>query len=384
MKSWTIKNHISFDRNSKEIVKILYIIFYSRLKIFPKEIIEYILKLIKIEKCNYYISTISGKGNNIKGDINGSSKDSVINLPMGITYKDNKVYFVDSGNSKIKSIDKNNYTSEYLTDVLLNRNIIFDEPELLNKPHSIFFDNENNSYITEKNRIRTFNNNAFVKSNIGTHLYSNIEYNYLITLKRPEKIIFDKYNNIYISDSGTGSVIKIDSDNNFQYIVTEKFENNCDINIPNFKPKGLALDKNNNLFISDIGNHNIWKVKNNKIEKYAGNNVSGDVNGYREQALFNVPNDICFDNYGNLLVVDTLNCCIKKISELGYVENLFGNYSSNIISFDHTIDGHQDGYKDKARFSYPVSLCVNENNDIFISDYSNHLIRKAHSDCYKF
>ncbi len=104
------------------------------------------------------------------------------------------------------------------------------------------------------------------------------------------------------------------------------------------------------------------------VSTYAGEAGSrGSADGALREARFASPNDIAADRAGNLYVADTASHTIRKISALGVVTTVAGLAGSS---------GAQDGIGGSARFNTPRSLCADGAGNIFIADYGNHTIRK--------
>lgn len=91
------------------------------------------------------------------------------------------------------------------------------------------------------------------------------------------------------------------------------------------RPTGVAIDGDGDLFVADTGNHTIRKHTwgNARWVTWAGiPGVSGLMDGPGVSALFNAPEGLAFDDEGNLLVADTGNAAIRKISPAGVVATL--------------------------------------------------------------
>ena len=108
------------------------------------------------------------------------------------------------------------------------------------------------------------------------------------------------------------------------------------------------------------------------VSTFAGQATArGSVDGELRAARFASPNDITADKTGNLYVADTANHTIRKITPEGIVSTMAGLAGSS---------GSQDGIGASARFSSPRGLCSDENGTLFIADYGNHIIRKLTPD----
>jgi sugar lactone lactonase YvrE len=90
---------------------------------------------------------------------------------------------------------------------------------------------------------------------------------------------------------------------------------------------GLAIDSKGSLFISDVGQHKIFKVSSASgiVSRVAGNGkagFSGD-EGSAVDASFLFPASIALDPTGNIFVADSENCRIRRIDhKTGIVDTI--------------------------------------------------------------
>lgn len=75
---------------------------------------------------------------------------------------------------------------------------------------------------------------------------------------------------------------------------------------------------------------------------------------------------IAFDSHGNLFVAETYNHSVRKISTNGDTSIVAGV----------TYDGFADGPASSARFFLPSGVAIDSSDDVYISDYGNHAMRK--------
>jgi DNA-binding beta-propeller fold protein YncE len=86
-----------------------------------------------------------------------------------------------------------------------------------------------------------------------------------------------------------------------------------------------------------------------------------------EDALFNYPKDIKFDNDGNMFIADYGNHCIRMLSADGIVTTVAGQPGTA---------GYKDGGPVESLFRNPWGVAVNELGEIYIADWGNARIRK--------
>ena len=132
-------------------------------------------------------------------------------------------------------------------------------------------------------------------------------------------------------------------------------------------PFGICRDKFDNLFIADQDNHCIRKINPSGIvTTYAGTGVPGYLDGSDSIAQFRSPIDVCSDTEGNIYVSDFENQYIRKISTDGMVSTVAGN----------GIAGYVDGESANAEFDYPRGIVIDASGNLYIGDSWNHRIRK--------
>eukprot|EP00959_Pyramimonas_sp_CCMP1952_P368092 7710674-Pyramimonas_sp.AAC.1 len=138
-------------------------------------------------------------------------------------------------------------------------------------------------------------------------------------------------------------------------------------------PVGIVVSYDGNLIIVDSGSHCIRKVSPEGvvIAQY-GSGVRGFNDGDGTQAQFDEPHGIAQDSSGNVLVADTSNHRIRKITPAGVVSTLAGK----------GVEGFQDGQGRQAQFYDPVAVDVLRDGTAIVADMGNHRIRRITSDGY--
>ena len=96
----------------------------------------------------------------------------------------------------------------------------------------------------------------------------------------------------------------------------------------------------------------------------------GLMNGPARDALFKFPGGIAMTSDGAIIVADTSNHAIRRISPEGHVSTVAGGNG----------DGDRDGPGDEAQFSRPGAVAVDPAGVIYVADTENGLIRRVAPD----
>ena len=136
----------------------------------------------------------------------------------------------------------------------------------------------------------------------------------------------------------------------------------CELNLP----EGVFVYKTGNLYIAEQLNHVIRKVNasNGIVTTIAGNGIfgySGD-GGAATSATTKNPTSVSLDSLGNVFFVDAGAHVIRKISaSTGIITTIAGNGTPGFSG-----DG---GLAINAKLSQPWGICIDDSNNLYVSDY---------------
>jgi len=135
-------------------------------------------------------------------------------------------------------------------------------------------------------------------------------------------------------------------------------------------PFGITIDDHGNVIVADGGHNNRIRLVTpaGLVETLAGGD-EGFVDGPASSALFNTPSGIALTRKGEIIVADTSNNRIRRISRDGIVTTVAGSVAR----------GHQDGPGDQASFDGPIGVAVDHLGNIFVADTYNDCIRKINT-----
>lgn len=134
-------------------------------------------------------------------------------------------------------------------------------------------------------------------------------------------------------------------------------------------PGGVAADNRGNVIIADTLNDTIRRLSpDGRVATLAGSSqISGGVDGVGSAARFASPFGVAVDASDDVYVADTLNQSIRLVATNGLVKTIAGVLG---------VAGDADGAADSALFDHPRGVAVDASNAVYIADTENHQIRR--------
>jgi sugar lactone lactonase YvrE len=168
---------------------------------------------------------------------------------------------------------------------------------------------------------------------------------------------------IYLSDGESGRIWRIGA-NGAAKIVAENLDT----------PSGVALAADGTLVVADTGSHTIKRVdlQSGRVSVIAGTlNRPGFADGEGEAALFNGPVGVAVGADGTIFVADSYNDRIRAIDSEGRVRTVAGGDEPGFADAARGTD---------ARFDTPCGIAVDTDGTLIVADTGNHCLRRISPD----
>jgi len=297
----------------------------------------------------WVVSTLAGGGN--PAEFNG---------PYGVAVDaSGNVYVTDKFNHRIRKI-----TSEGDVSTLAGGST----PAQFNGPIGVAVDSSDNVYVADQSnhRIRKITSGGEVSTLAGGG--NPAEFNW------PTDVAVDSSGNVYVADMANYRIRKIApvaeggvSVSTLAGTGTQGYQDGDDTEAKFDQPTGVAVDAKGIVYVADSNNERIRKITSGGVvSTFAGSGTAGSADGDDTAAQFYTPTGVAVDSSGNVYVADSDNHLIRKITPEEVVSTIAGSGT----------EGSKDGAGTSAQFNYPTDVAVDSSGNVYVADYSNHLIRK--------
>ncbi len=190
---------------------------------------------------------------------------------------------------------------------------------------------------------------------------------------QPIRVALDSSGNVYVTDLGNSSIREIFTNGTINSVTGNgsagfSGDGGSAVGAQLASPHDIALDSNNNLYIADTGNTRIRIISNGKINTFAGSmrgTEGGNLgdNGPALSAQFIAPTGVAVDKNGNVYVSDIGNATVRKIAPNGIITTIAG---TGFLSFG-AFQG-EGGPATQALLGAPYSLTLDSAGNLYIAD----------------
>lgn len=322
-----------------------------------------------------WVSTYAGTG--VSGSANGTTSTCQFAGPEQMAYDSNgNLYVADHQNNVVKKINPSGIVTTFAgTGVagFVDGDVSIAQ---LNNPIGLAIDAMDNVYIADNGNfvIRKVDTDGNVSTYAGTGTEGYVDGD-LATAQFAaiNYMCFDDSMNLYVADPANNCIRMIDT---LQNVTTFSggqgmgFDDGSATTATFNGPMSIAFNSHRQSFyVSDQSNSAIRKLSmNGDVTTIAGTGTAGHANGSGNIAMFDFPKGLTTDSIGNIYVAGRLDFCIRKIDTLYNVTTVAG------VPYEAGYDDNIEG--EFATFGRPISVVMNGDNEVLISDWSNHVIRK--------
>ncbi len=326
------------------------------------------------------VATFAGSGK--AGASNGKGGETAeFNKPTGIVLDSHDNLIVaDSGNSLLRKI-----TPEGEVSTLANLPNPPRSKGGVHPPHGLAIDATDTLYVadsalnsilvvTPKGRVTTLAGSPKGGSANGTVNKASFF--------DPQGIAVDATGSLYIADTGNNLIRKITPDGTVTTLAgsgtaatTDGQGTSADFN----GPTGIELGPNGILYVSETTGHRVRQVApDGTVTTIAGSGRAGTLDGTGDLASFNGPAGLATDAAGTLLLVDSVNNAVRRITLAPTSE------ASTQVSVStwagNGVPSFLDAYGLAAGFNSPRGMTFDEAGNLYVADTGNHCVRKVSVD----
>ena len=198
----------------------------------------------------------------------------------------------------------------------------------------------------------------------------------LASFRNPTGIALDDTGNIYIADVFNNRIRKINKSGIITTIAGDGIagfsgDGGSATSAELYYPTGLAIDRADNIYIADEDNNRIRKVdRNGIITTIAGNGIggySGD-GGPATTAELNFPGGVAVDKQNNIYIADASNNRIRLVDPQGIISTIAGIGKAGYSGDGELALG--------AKLNNPTGLALDASGNVIVGDAFNFRVRK--------
>lgn len=338
---------------------------------------------ISVVAQTYTISTIAGSlTSGFSGD-NGPAASATLSGAFGVTIDTSgNLYIADQNNHRIRKVTTDGTISTVAGNGTPNFTGDGGSPTsaTLSSPQGVAVDSSGNLYIADSgNHVIRKVAGGKISTIAGTGQIPGLAGDTGAAtgalLNHPSALALDAAGNLYIADTSNNVIRKLDTKG---IITTFAGYSGADFSGdggPATKaalnnPSGIAVDSAGRVYIADTRNSRIRIVTTDgNIATFAGTSLrgfSGD-GGPATKAEFSNPEGVTVDSAGNVIVVDSFNNRIRRITLDGNIATIAGSNGAGSSG-----DG---GPATKAQLKFPSAAAVDSAGRVYIADNQNNSVR---------
>jgi sugar lactone lactonase YvrE len=318
------------------------------------------------------VETVAGTGE--AGATDGPLATATFNRPNGLALDAaGNIYVSDRENHKIRKITPGGMVSTLAgTGVAGYKDGIGTEAQF-HIPGAIAMDANNNLYVADwlTHRIRMITPGGVVSTYAGSGPGYLEGPKSTAKFNTPKGLGRDAAGNFYVVDQDNQRIRKISTSGEVTTLAgtgMAGYQDGDGATAQFNKPRNLALDASGNIYVADADNNRIRKITPAGVVSTFAGGSKGFTDGTGTAAKFDSPKGVAVDKNNNVYVADQGNHAIRKITPSGVVTTIAG---------DGKAGSNERTDSEPARFNGPRALAVDVNSTfLYIADQGNNMIRK--------
>jgi sugar lactone lactonase YvrE len=320
------------------------------------------------------VTTIAGT-TGVTGSANNTGTNALFSHPMGLALDSaTNLYVADYGNQLIRKITP----ARAVTTLAGSAGVAgsangsaaqFNEPEALTVDHSgnVYVADTGNAAI----RLITSGGSVSTLAGLPGAVGSTDGTGTNALFYQPSGIVISG-TNLYVADYFNNTIRQVSTGGAVVTIAglagTTGSADGVDSAARFWGPQGLAVNSAGTVYIADSANGAIRiMTPAGVVTTLAGSPSDGSVNGAASAARFYSPQNLAVDGNENIYVADTQNNVIRIISPSGVV---------GVFAGTPGVSGSADGTRSNALFSAPQGIAVDGNGNVYVADTGNSTIRE--------
>jgi len=314
------------------------------------------------------MSTLAGIG---KGFADGPAGDARFSTPRGISVmKDGAVVVADELNHRVRSIVGGKVSTIAGSGTAGYRDGAGPQAQF-NYPSDTQTTLAGGVYVSERlgHRIRHIAPSGWVRTHAGSGTAgyqdgpgSSAQFN------TPNGIALDRVGRIFVADSNNHRIRRVQTNGVVTTVAgsgQKAYLDGAATSAAFYSPVDVVVDANLDVLVADTNNHRIRRISGKTVSTVAGSGQKGFQDGAASSARINTPWSIALDPWGGLLITSHSYHRVRRLHD-GQVTTIAGTGGA----------GSTDGQALKATLHTPMGLAVGPDGAVFITDTGSHRVRK--------